>query len=325
MFLNSLPKWDGVDRLEELSNTLEKVGATTLEKELKLLYIKKWCVGLIAGLHNNEYDNIYNENILILQGQQNKGKTRWCNKLLPKEYSEFFLSKNIQLKDKDDLIFLSTKFIIYMDEGISLKRNDIKEIKEITSKSTYSLRKAYGYNNETYVRYSSFVSTTNDEFILSDDTGNRRYWIIQVDNVNHNHSIDMNQLWAQALDLYNSGCKWYLDDEELVKINEHNTLFEIENPIEYFLDLYIEKDTNYNLSATEIVDYIVKKMNDDKRYKPEYFNPMGIGRALIKLGYKKKVVRINNNTKNSYNVRYKEYRLKGDNLDIKKENIFNMN
>lgn len=190
-----------------------------------------------------------------------------------------------------------------MDEGLSLRRNDIKEMKAISSTPTFTQRKAYGRQNENYIRYASFISATNDEEILSDDTGNRRYWVIKVDKIKFNHSIDMWQLWSQALELFKGGFQYWISDEELQMINEHNKTFEIENPIEEYVRRFIKKDITGKMTATQIYEYIVRMLRMDKTYNiPQNLSVYTLGRVLKKMGFVKKMCREKDGFKGYYNA-----------------------
>lgn len=295
-FLKTLPTWDGTDRLIQLADTLE----TEEAHPLKNTYIKKWCIGFIAQLHNDGRNGKVNENMIILSGSQYIGKSKWCNRLLPDEWKDFFTTKNIDLTQKDDHILLSENYIIFMDEGLSLRKNDVRALKTLLSSDKFSGRAAYGRNNNTYVRYSSFIASTNDEQILSDDTGNRRYWVIPTTKANFNHKIDMYQLWSQCLELYKAGEQYWLTEEEMIKVKDVNANFETEDAAEDYVKDYIRVGNKY-YSATDIRDYIISCIG--KQYMNEV-NLYRVGRALKKLGYKKIKKRYGNNTKYVYACEY---------------------
>jgi len=80
-------------------------------------------------------------------------------------------------------------------------------------------------------RTSVFVGTTNEDELLTDATGNRRYWPIR--GCNRPINIDKlrewrDQLWAEAVQLYNQGEQWHLMDAEeqqlTDKLRDHERL-----------------------------------------------------------------------------------------------------
>lgn len=167
-FLDNLPVWDKTDRFLQLSDTLK---TKKIDDKLKLIYLKKWFIGTVHGLLNSPGNSQYNENVIILIGDQGIGKTRWMKRLLPVEYEEFFAVKNIDPQLKDDQILLSEKFIILMDESSQLLRKSSPDLKSLTSSPKFSVRAPYGYVNQDYYRVASLIGSSNDMQILSDITG----------------------------------------------------------------------------------------------------------------------------------------------------------
>lgn len=50
--------------------------------------------------------------------------------------------------------------------------------------------------------------------------------------MNYQHSIDMQQVWAEALARINAGETWHLDQQENCVIGEHNDAFRSKDRIE---------------------------------------------------------------------------------------------
>lgn len=291
-FINSLPEWDEKDRLTELADTLETEG----EFPIKYMYIRKWFVGAVAQLHNDGLNGLRNENIIILTGPQYTGKSRWCHRLLPEEWHQYYTTKNLDLSQKDDNLLLSNKYIIFFDEGLSLRKNDIRALKTLLSSDKYTGRQAYGRHNRDYIRFCSFIGSTNDEQILSDDTGNRRYWVIPITKINADHNIDMCQVWSQALHLYRNNEQYWLTENEFNEIKEVNKSFETEDIIEDLLIKYLEPGNN-SYTTTDILEHIIA--NEGRSITSE-LSVYRIGRILKKLGYKRVVKRSGNNLKHVY-------------------------
>ena len=63
-------------------------------------------------------------------------------------------------------------------------------------------------------RKTSFIASVNNESFLVDDTGNRRYLVIEVGDVQYNHKVDMQSFWYEMHDLARRNTtKIYLDQE----------------------------------------------------------------------------------------------------------------
>jgi putative DNA primase/helicase len=76
------------------------------------------------------------------------------------------------------------------------------------------------------------MASVNDDAFLQDPTGNRRFWTIECESINHTHGMDMQQVWAEVYELYLKGERWTLDSVEMAKLNESNKDFEAYNPFE---------------------------------------------------------------------------------------------
>jgi predicted P-loop ATPase len=73
------------------------------------------------------------------------------------------------------------------------------------------MRKAYGHNNETMPRRASFAGSVNTAQFLNDSTGSRRFLCFEVEEIQYQHDVDINMIYAQALHLFNEGFRYWFD------------------------------------------------------------------------------------------------------------------
>jgi putative DNA primase/helicase len=84
-----------------------------------------------------------------------------------------------------------------------------------------------------------FAGTVNDFQFLHDPTGNRRFWPIDVNSITRDTTIDYQQLWAEVKSWYDSGELWFLNDVELVSLNQYSETFLVSDPdVETLLSRY---------------------------------------------------------------------------------------
>lgn len=161
----------------------------------------------------------------ILIGGQGVGKSRSIRALgFP-----FFTDTGLQIGDKDSRLLIASKWLVELAELASVRNTDIEKVKNFVSISTDDLRPPYGRVVEPFPRRCVFVGTTNEEEVLTDWTGNRRWWPmkirpdfkIDVEKV----TADRDQLFAEALVMYRAGVKWYLTDEEAERAEEQASGF----------------------------------------------------------------------------------------------------
>jgi predicted P-loop ATPase len=187
-------EWDKKDRFEELFNTLNLQNEN---KELAKVYLWKWSLaGCRAILTQHGF---VSENVLILKGDQAAGKTQWLTKLAPLG----FVKTGLQLNpaNKDSVLEATSVWIAELGEfdGTTTK-SATAILKAFLSKRVDNIRKPYGIAEELIPRKTLFCGSVNTESFLVDDTGNRRYWVLEVGEINHTHKIDMQQYWAQAME-----------------------------------------------------------------------------------------------------------------------------
>src|SRR5690606_28861320 len=92
---------------------------------------------------------------------------------------------------------------------------------------------------------ANFIGTVNNEGgFLQDSTGTRRFMTVGLTSINHSYidDLEINQLWAQALDLFIHGESWRLLPEETQKRDELNGDYKVEDPFEGWVKRYFDID-----------------------------------------------------------------------------------
>ena len=105
------------------------------------------------------------------------------------------------------------------------------------------MRRAYARKESQYARRTVFFGSVNPKEFLHDPTGNRRYWTIEVAKLDHSHSIDMQQVWAQVYEQWKAGCGHYLTPDEMTMLNSHNEEFTASDPIEEIIQTNFDWDS----------------------------------------------------------------------------------
>ena len=107
--------------------------------------------------------------------------------------------------------------------GETMKREKLDALKQYFTQKTDVLRKPYARGIMEYPRRTVFIGTVNGDGFLKDNTGDRRYWPIAVEQVNNSTNVDISQVWGQVMHLWkDSEGKAYLTDEEIAKLEDMN-------------------------------------------------------------------------------------------------------
>lgn len=206
-YLNGL-EWDGEKRIETV--LMEYFGAA--DNEFTREAFKKMLVAAVARVMNPGCKFDY---MLVLVGSQGIRKSSFLNILGKGWFSDSFSTT----QGKEALEQLQGAWIIEIAELSAFRKSDVESIKHFVSKQKDDYRPAYARAPETFKRQCVFFGTTNNLEFLKDPTGNRRFWPIlcgtryaKKDVFTH-LPAEVDQLWAEAVHLYNAGEKLYLTKE----------------------------------------------------------------------------------------------------------------
>ena len=299
--------WDGKGRFPALCDML----SIPLEDKLSRTLLWKWLMQSYCILHNTVEDAFSADGVLVFIGAQGFGKTRLLEKLALGR-DNFGEGRCYDPHNKDSNIQVTTKWITELGEIGSTMRKDTDMLKAFISSSTDEYRAPYGRTAITYPRRTSFCGSTNDKQFLIDETGNRRFWTIELDNTKH---IDINgpefknfdvlQLWAEvkfAVDIELGNGKSYascfrLTHSELkeleVRNRDHAKLLKGEQEV---LDILAHFENIVETEWVTVTDF--KKAHIE--LKP--YSSLQIGKVLNKIGYEQKRLKRNGTVVRGYEL-----------------------
>ena len=220
-WLDNLPKWNGQDYIAELAKRVP-TSQPHWEK-----YLRFWLVGMVAQWRESEKQLTGNALTPLLIGRQGCGKTRFCKIILPPELRDYYNDK-INFKNEFDLNIALTSFaLINIDEFDKTTNSQQIVLKYLLSSSDVKFRPPYGKTIKLYRRYTSFIGTTNQMKPLVDPTGSRRFVCVGVEgNIDFSDTLNHEQLFAQALYLFNNGERFWLNDDEIQTLISENEPFQ---------------------------------------------------------------------------------------------------
>jgi len=147
---------------------------------------------------------------------------------------------------KEALEQIQGSWIIEVAELAGLRKAEAEDVKKFMSKQQDEFRPAYARTPIVYKRQQVFVATTNIRDFLTSQSGNRRFWPAEVvkekraKNVFTELEAEVNQIWAEAMQLFKEGEKLYLSDEaEAIAVKEqrkHSETDERKGLIEEYLN-----------------------------------------------------------------------------------------
>lgn len=200
-YLNSL-RWDGVRRAERA--VTDYLGAK--DCGLNRAATRVWLTGAAARIFEPGCKFDY---CLILAGRQGVGKSSFFEILAGEWYNGNLSSMSC---DKASMEQLQGSWIFEIQELDSMKRREASQVKAFITNRNDKYRSAYKEETEDHPRQCVFGGTTNEAAFLKDDTGDRRFWVIQIEEGYRREGSprealarDRDQIWAEVVQWYRQG------------------------------------------------------------------------------------------------------------------------
>ncbi|MEP0133359.1 MAG: VapE domain-containing protein [Eudoraea sp.] len=260
------------------------------------VFMERWLVGMISAMHGT-----YSLLILVLNGPQGSGKSKFFRGLLPEKLSPYYAESKLD-SGKDDEILMTNSILIMDDEFSGKSKGEAKKLKEISSREFFTIRKPYGRTSEKLRRYAVLCGTSNDEKILNDPTGNRRLIPVNVKKIDIKRfeAINKNELFMELYRLWlQLGDGWMLKKEEIDYLNKATWKNEQPSYEEEMIMKYFEPAENEQEATLLTASDIKNKIETGSKEKI-YVNKLGA--SLKKLGFKQ----IRKTSKRCYLVKEKE-------------------
>ncbi|MBM0144330.1 VapE domain-containing protein [Segatella copri] len=271
------------DYIQELAQTVHVKGGEQ-EQMLWHLYLKKWLVGMVASWIT---DDVVNNVILVLIGEQGAYKTTWFNYLLPPPLKQYFYTKtNANRMSKDDILTLAQYALVCCEELDTMRPAELNQLKAAVTMPSIDERAAYAHYHEHRKHIASFCGTGNNTQFLSDPTGNRRWLPFEVESIvsPRDHPFHYEGIYSQALALYESGFQYWFTKEEIQELNRHNRQFETPRLEHELVDLYFRRPTDSELGEFMSVARALQMISNGISQK---LSAVNVGRAFSDLGFKR--------------------------------------
>jgi predicted P-loop ATPase len=218
--------WDGTDYIGALFNTLTFDDDRQANVETYKKYLTKWTVGIIAKIYNPGSQNL----VFTFVGTQGIGKSRWLSKFAL--WQDAFGEGAVDPNNKDHELRHLINVIWHIPElDYTTGRRETGALKDYLTRDQVAVRPAYARQVRRGRSICSFAASCNTTDFLIDQTGNRRFLIVPVKGLDHNHSVPMQQVFAQARALYEQGYQYWLNETEIAELNAHNEEFALEDQI----------------------------------------------------------------------------------------------
>lgn len=201
-YINELPAWDGKKRIDTLLH--EYLGAEKNEYTAAAMRVT-----LMGALNRLYRAGCKFETMLVLVSpEEGIGKSTFFRKLA----SDAFFSDNFSSLDaKTSFEQIGGKWIVESSELEGMNRGEVQQIYNFLSRQTDKFRAAYGRKAEEHKRRFIMVGSTNTVEFLRGVGENRRFYPVLCSPISNKSVFTdltqevVNQVWAEALVLFNAG------------------------------------------------------------------------------------------------------------------------
>ena len=255
-WLDALPRWDGRDRLGELADRV-KTQTPDWRDNFKI-----WMRSMVSQWRTGK-DALYGaQMVLMLVGGQGTRKSTFMRLLLPKALMSFYIDRIDFANRKEALRALSRFLLINIDEYDQISKAQTAFLKHLIQRTDVKERKLYSTTFEQQQRYAAFCATTNSLVPLKDESGSRRYLVVEVSDMidtdtQGDKQIDYQQLYAQIVYEIEHGEEYaFTGEREQQIIAQNSDYYETPNVVSLFEDRFHKPEAGDEvllMSPTEII------------------------------------------------------------------------
>lgn len=193
----SATEWDGLNRLATVFIRYLGCPDDAYHREIAV----KWFVAGVARTFEPGHKFDY---AVILEGAQGVRKSTFIQVLA----MGFFGELKADFHDEKRLVEqMQNCFVMETPELSNFNRSSVEDMKAFIAATENHVRLSYERQPKRFLRQCVFMGSTNKANYLLDDTGNRRFWPVKVEV----DQIDIDglrreiaQIWAEAVDIYRS-------------------------------------------------------------------------------------------------------------------------
>ena len=254
-YFESLPEWDGEDRLHPLMRRLT-------EDETMVSYLCRWMLALVSQAQGRN-DALYANSVapILVSEQQGMHKSTFCRLLLPPELRMFYTDNFDLTAESQCERRLVDSLLINLDEYDRYSATKQSTLKNLMQMTTLRMRKAYAKQCSTLPRIASFIGTSNSHALLTDESGSRRFLCLDIrEMIDVDTPIDHPQLYAQCMHLLAQGERHWFTADEVRDIEKRNLRYRRHQPVEelFFRHYRLprEGEVPQMLSATDIYEHL---------------------------------------------------------------------
>lgn len=208
-----------------------------LHDSISNIMLKRWLIGAVARVNR---PGCKLQGALILYGDPGLGKSTFFEKL----GGPYYGGDVDDIKGKDNLLKQHNYWLIECQEFDQItSKTQANALKSWITTDTDNIRPPYGRKASPHPRAFAIGGSVNGIEFLSDPTGSRRFWILDIGSKRINNPLlekERDNLWAAAVQAFNAGERWHLNAQEETQIQDGNKRYEIADDWQSIVEEYLE-------------------------------------------------------------------------------------
>jgi len=261
-WLNTLV-WDGKKRI----NTWLSDYAGADDSEYTRIVGKRWLLQAVARTHTPACDA---QGMLVFTGRTGTGKSSILRELTGEDY---FTDDLPEIGTKECSFALEKLVIAEFSELSAWKKHGNALIKALVTNTHEYHRESYGRDTRRVLRRAILAGSTNETDYLTDPTGNRRFWTVEVNRETDFLRMrkDRPQIWAELVIMYKAGESWRLDARERGIVYPHQEQYtrtdDLEDELAFFERPLKHKGTISAAPGTEDIKWFDEQFNEQNLFR----------------------------------------------------------
>jgi len=300
-YLDAL-EWDGTPRLNEWLFHVVYAPAAAVGCPIPSNFAsyaetisRKWAISLVARAYN---PGCKVDTVLGITGRQGFRKSTMFREWCP--MPDLFVDTPLDMSSKDKYLTLARAWIYEDAEMASGTRAQEEAKKAFLSSKADTFRSPYSRTMQTVPRHTVIVATSNEDDVLKDKTGSRRYWLVEAPsfkNLPDSHpdqpcadidwlTANRDQLLAEAVVAFKAGEEWWLTAEEDAQRADVNDRFTHRSVWVESAMLVFEANRGGMMNAITTSDFATAV---DHELSPSQISKIGytLSNALKQAGFRK--------------------------------------
>lgn len=192
--LIDVPEWDGKDHILD---ALTRISVKNIEHRYFVELMKEWFASVVRRMNNPSHQN----RCVIFRGQQGLGKDFCINAMLS-GFGRYANEIDVSREKTEIYRIIKNLAVAIIPEFDETQRSAISTLKSIITAKSVEMRALYKNESTSSEIRCSFISASNFENILRDSSGNRRYMIFDLEEIEHSfEEVNGEQIMAQCFSL----------------------------------------------------------------------------------------------------------------------------